>query len=197
MISKIFAGEQLHQYFDKNYLEIENIIQLEEDELFLGLDKDQYIDELVDKYSIPIPIINFNGIELGISTNEVYDGVEGISLLPKSRTQDVVVYKIPYEWDESFRELLNFASTRSENEMSDLEIKDGYICFYINKTSEEEMIIKQKHYITDLKADYKIFINQIEEYDAGLRNSIELFFDVRKEKISSDNEFLDSLKRNL
>jgi hypothetical protein len=40
-----------------------------------------------------------------------------------------VVYKIPYELDESFRELLNFASTRSESEMSDLEIKDGYICF--------------------------------------------------------------------
>ena len=71
----------------------------------------------MDKYSIPVPIINFNGIELGIY------------LLPKSRTQKVVVYKIPYELDESFRELLNFASTRSESEMSDLEIKDGYICF--------------------------------------------------------------------
>jgi len=55
---------------------------------------------------------------------------------------------------------------------------------------------KLEHYITDLKANYKIFINQIEEY-VSLRNRIELIFDASKEKISADDEFLESLKCNL
>ncbi|MGP8024022.1 MAG: hypothetical protein ACLPHE_08370 [Methanobacterium sp.] len=55
---------------------------------------------------------------------------------------------------------------------------------------------KLEHYITDLKANYKIFINQIEEY-VSLRNRIELIFDASKEKISADDEFLESLKSNL
>lgn len=59
MISKIFTGDQLSQHLEKNHLEIENVIQLEEDELFLGLDSDQYIDELMDKYSIPVPMRGF------------------------------------------------------------------------------------------------------------------------------------------
>lgn len=75
--------------------------------------------------------------------------------------------------------------------MSDLEIKDGYICFI-----QIKQVKKLEHYITDLKANYKIFINQIEEY-VSLRNRIELIFDASKEKISADDEFLESLKSNL
>lgn len=44
-----------------------------------------------------------------------------------------------------------------------------------------------------MKADYKNFINQIEEYDAGLGNRMELIFDACKEKISVDDESLESL----
>ena len=41
---------------------------------------------------------------------------------------------------------------------------------------------------------YKIFINQIEEYGAGLGNRMELIFDACKEKISVNNESFESLK---
>lgn len=45
--------------------------------------------------------------------------------------------------------------------MSELEIKDGYIYFCIDKTMEEEMIIKQKRCITDLKDVIKFLLTEL------------------------------------
>jgi hypothetical protein len=192
--AEIFAGEELSLHLRENDLKIEKFILSGKDEKFFKIDKKKFIDLLVNKFSITIPQIDLDNIIPEISQKTVPNGVNQNTFLPINRTQDIIVYNIPYKGD---KELLKYKPIGFQGGMPEIDVKERYISFEVNKTTKEEIESKIEPYISTLKANYGLFTNQIEEYNTNLRNKIDKIYDKYKKKISDDNELLESLKHDL
>jgi hypothetical protein len=177
--------ENLNQYFKDKYRDIEKRISSIKTEKFHELDKKQYINELVEEFSIDIPIVNFS--------SKIDPEMVRIHIEPKTLKnfigyyEDRIKYKIPFDGDSQLLKYMVFG-------MDKTKLEEEYICFEITKENNKENVnILQKQTKKTLESKYELLTNKIKEYNETLQNKIEEIYDKRNKKISNDDDFLNSL----
>ncbi|TMS40431.1 MAG: hypothetical protein FGO69_10960 [Methanobacterium sp.] len=191
----VFSGANLSQYFGRNDNLIKKSFEADKKNKLIEMDRNKYIDELVDMFSIKIPKINFDDYEIEISKKGNWDGGVDIGGRPTGHTIDVLSYKIPVEGDDL--DLLDYKSSKFQLGLPETTTEDNFITFDIEKNQPKEEIEKtQKHSLSNLKANYEFFVAEIEEYNVNLRNKIEKIYDEYEKKISEDKELLEYLKKD-
>jgi hypothetical protein len=175
--------ENLNQYFKDKYRDIEKRISSIKTEKFHELDKKQYINELVEEFSIDIPIVNFSKIDPEMARIHIEPTLKHFM----GSYEDRIKYKIPFDGDSQLLKymVLGMDKTKLEKE---------YIYFEITKENNRENVnIIQKQTKKTLESKYELLTNKIKEYNETLQNKIEEKYDKRNKKISDDDGFLDSL----
>jgi len=175
--------ENLNQYFKDKYRDIEKRISSIKTEKFHELDKKQYINELVEEFSIDIPIVNFSKIDPEMARIHIEPTLKHFM----GSYEDRIKYKIPFDGDSQLLKymVLGMDKTKLEKE---------YIYFEITKENNRENVnIIQKQTKKTLESKYELLTNKIKEYNETLQNKIEEIYDKRNKKISNDDDFLNSL----
>lgn len=191
MVSDVFSGKELSKYFEEINSNIEKLIHQEKDDYILNVNRNSYMDFLVNSFVVEVPQIDFDDLFIKPpSEKEIYDGIYPMSLLPRSRTIEIIVYHIPFTGNES---LLRYRPNKFYSWEPETYIKDGHICFDVHKSYSEQIKEEAKRSINVLKGLYETFSSEIEQYNSNLKNFIDRVFDNRKQKILDNNDLLESL----
>ncbi|MGP8024335.1 MAG: hypothetical protein ACLPHE_09980 [Methanobacterium sp.] len=175
--------ENLNQYFKDKYRDIEKRISSIKTEKFHELDKKQYINELVEEFSIDIPIVNFSKIDPEMARIHIEPTLKHFM----GSYEDRIKYKIPFDGDSQLLKYMVLG-------MDKTKLEKGYIYFEITKENNRENVnIIQKQTKKTLESKYELLTNKIKEYNETLQNKIEEKYNKRNKKISDDDGFLDSL----
>lgn len=189
----VFKRADLSQYFRRNDKLIKDSFEADKKNKLIEMDKNKYIDELVDTCSIKIPKINFDDLEIEISEKAIWDRGIDRGGMPTGHTVDVLLYKIPVK---GTLDVLNYQPSKNQLGLPETTIEDNFITFSVERNQPKEEIEKtQNQFLSNLKSNYEFFVAEIEEYNTNLRDKIEKIYDKYEEKISEDKELVEYLKK--
>lgn len=187
---KIFAEDELSNYLTENNREIKRYIEVEDENYILNVNEVEYINFLVDKFSVDIPIIDFDNKSVNTGEKEVYTGVSPYTLMPEGHSQDVVIYYIPITGNE---DLFRYMPNPQVRKTIEVFMEDHSICFEIEKRTAEWVSTVAEGNIKFLKKQYENFESHLSYYNDNLRNFIEKTFNRRKKEILDTKELLSEL----
>ena len=194
---KIFAEKELYKVIQDKTQSVEVEINSKSENYILNVNEIDFINYLVDKYSIKNINLKFN--EKYITTHEKDIPLEQFPSLgfrgvgrSEAYKKNVIRYHIPYEGSE---ELLHCIPSHHIHLTIDVLIEDNYLCFDVVDFYDDSQRIKNEangniHNI-ERQVNYVIF--DVSAYNSTLFYSIETLVKKRKQHFFKTNNLLDSL----
>lgn len=179
----IFAEGSLRQYLTENNQKIRSQIGKELENYILNVNETEYVNYLLDKFTIDAPIIDFENAYVTDYEKRTSD---------RKFPKQVIVYHLPYTGNA---DLLQYTPSRYISWTIPVFIEDQSLCFEIVSIRKNAREINEEthSYIEDLKRQLEFSTKEIESYNAQLRTKIEMTFKARKQGILNNREILASL----
>jgi len=194
---KLFSGKELYKVIQDKTQNVEIEINSKSENYILNVNEIDFINYLVDKYSIKNINLKFN--EKFISTYEKDVPLEQFPSLGFRRFGSSGVYKknvirfhIPYEGSE---ELLHFISSNRLIWTLDVLIENNCLCFDVVNFYDDSERIKNEASgnIHNIERQSNYVLVDVSAYNSTLFYSIKTLVEKRKQHFFKINNLLDSL----
>jgi len=192
---KLFGGQSFSDFSASQRSEISNIIfNLSESDL-LNLNAEEYVSDLVERFSVQFPEINEAGLTISSFEAEVPANRHPQDFFFRNKNstarRNVIVFHVPYIGDKYY---LTFQSTNLLGLTFTLDVSNQEILFeYVNFYDKQEDIKQEfdrdfrnfKSSFTRLQQDFETYNTQLAEFVTGLITT-------RRQELFKKNEFLQS-----
>lgn len=195
--SKIFGTGRIDEKFKYAFERINQIIENETEDYLLNVNQIEYVEHLVNKFEMDIPIIQFDDVYADNYEDDIpmeyfpnhYDrfGVRSIK-------KEIIQFFIPVSGNVS---LLNYCPISSFFLGGGGNFKvtsEAIITEFINFENDGKKI-KQK-FDNDVKGihnNYNTLLTDIRNFNLSLKSNINSFFTKRKNKLLTKNDLMSSL----
>lgn len=190
-----FAERRLREYLEENDRRIRSFIGRESENYVLNVNETEYIDYLVNEFTVDIPDIDFENVF--ISNNKKQIPAEqfpfGFNVRRgESYPKQVIVYHLPYTGNT---DLLRCSPSQRILWTTKVFLEDQSLCFEIVNFgyNAEEIKREAQSIIRDLKTQWNYLTQEIRSYNTKLRPKIEIAFKARKQGFLDNNQTLASL----
>jgi len=168
----------------------------EEEDYILNVNKDEYIEHLVDEYSVRPLELHKDQLFVSTTTEEIpAEHHPGGYMMDRgtSYPRDVIVYHLPFTGDHGLLKITPSTHILSAPMVS---IEANAICFkIINFNYSADQITKNSEdVIGTIETQNNYLKNDIDQYNSTLEQQISQAFDVRKTKILEKSDLLSQLK---
>lgn len=180
---KIFAEEYLDRYLEEKKRKIQSQIEKESEDYILTVNETEYIDYLVSEFSIDMPTIDFEGVQVTDYERKFSE---------REFPEQVIIYHLPCSGDI---QLFRYTPNTHIRWTVWVFMEDQSLCFEIvtvNKNARE-IKLKAQQTIDNMRTQLGYFTQQIESYNAQLRKLIERTFRKRKQMFLDNYHMLNSL----
>src|SRR5215470_4442241 len=124
----IFMGDQVNDYLSQKRIALQNTIEHIKAEDFLELDETDLINDLVEKFKVDAPVIDFENITVSSYGKEILaeQFPQTFYVRPgKSYLKQVVVYHLPFTGND---ELFRYTPSRFMLWAPEVYIEDQNVC---------------------------------------------------------------------
>ena len=192
----IFMGDQVNDYLAQKRKALQKTIERIKAEDFLELDERDLINDLVERFKVDAPIIDFENITISDYEKEIpaVQFPQTFYVRPgKSYLKQVVVYHLPFRGNV---ELFRFTPSNFMLWSPEVYIEDQNVCFeFVNFGDMEEIKREAQRSIDAIKFFSNALLQDVGSYDAQLRGNVEQMVKARKQKILDSNNMLAALGR--
>lgn len=192
----IFMGDQVNDYLAQKRIALQNTIEHIKAEDFLELDETDLINDLVEKFKVDAPVIDFENITVSSYEKEILaeQFPQTFYVRPgKSYLKQVVVYHLPFTGND---ELFRYTPSRFMLWAPEVYIEDQNVCLeFVNFGDIEEIKREAQRSIDTIKLFSEALLQDVGSYDAQLRGNVEQMVKARKQKILDGNNMLSALGR--
>ncbi len=191
----IFSGKELSTILDNQLRHLKTEIDNNSKDHILNVNEKDYVDYLIQKYTIDNLEIHFDDISV-----EDYEKLIPAEEFPhtfnvylgKSYPRTVFKYFVPFS---GYKELINCSIwPRSTGEV-EVSIIENCICFeVINFYDDKEKIEKEvKRKISSIRSDLEKIRSRVGEFNSSLGKQAEEYYQNRKQYLLKTNNLLSSL----
>jgi hypothetical protein len=195
---RLYGEKFVDELFSVVLNKISQEVSNEADAIFLAQEENRYVQKLVEKYSLDIPIIEFDKAYVKIKERDIPASrfpAEFAVFEGKSYKKEVIVYHLPYSGDI---DILTFKPNPFSTFYGyELEIDRTENCFLFEfiKFYDDPEQIKRKYedsirYIT---RDYGNIFSNCSDFNLKLESEIIRIIEIRKQKLDQRGKFLSSL----
>ena len=192
---KIFAENELQNYFESIISSVRNTIEQETENYILNVSEEDYINHLQSEYEIENIEIHFNNKY--VTTYEkmipaehfprsfnVYNG--------KSYKRTVIEYHIPFSGNSSLLQCLPNTRIRWT---ANVTIKNSEICYDIVNFRNDPQEIEREadSYLRPISQQLSYVQGEVTAFNSKIRTIIQQSFNSRREVILKKNDFLSRL----
>ncbi len=193
----MFMGDQVNDFLAQKRKALQSTIEHIKAEDFLELDEMDLINDLVDKFKVDAPVIDFENISVSSYEKQIpaEHFPQGIYVRQgKSYLKQVVIYHLPFTGND---ELFRFTPSHFMLWSPEVYIEDQNVCFeFVNFGGDIEEIKREAQRSIDaIKFFSNALLQDVGSYDAQLRGNVEQMVKARKQKILDDNSKLAALGR--
>lgn len=168
----IFYGTSFFEHERTKYEQIYNEIRNLTDEYIIGVDENEYIDYLVEKYKFNLLTFHFD-----------QENIE--------ENNDIITYYLPFDGD---RELLEFKPNPCKMWTIKVFLKSNFICFNINYIDDSQRMFNEINQIKKMiNEQYNNLETEVKNYNLSLLERITPFFKSYKERIIQKNNNIASI----
>lgn len=190
-----FSEYDGHSMIENQRSKIISEIHSHSNDYLLNVNKEEYIDYLVSKYSIPpVEIYRDN---LHVSTYEALIPAEmhprSYHVSPgKSYPKDIIKYHLPFKGDP---QLLKVRASTFSLAPPRIFIEDDCICFEIINFNIEPERIKQEanHIVNNILSQNQNLTNDLNKFNFSIKAFSSQAFDARKEALLKKNDLIEAL----
>lgn len=176
-------GGELDRYLKENCQKIRSCIEKESEDYILNVNEIEYINYLVDKFTIDIPSIDFAGVCVTHYEKRFSS---------RDSLKQVIVYHLPCTGNI---DLLRYSPDPRLVWTTSVYMKDQCLCFEIVRLGNDEQEIERDAHDTMkyLETQLSHLTHQIKDYNTRLHETIEKMFRARKQGFLDNNRILASL----
>ena len=194
---KVFHDYKLSDHFDGITNDLQSLIQNKSENYILNVNETEYINFLVDKYTVPSININFE--KMFITDYEKQIPAEDfprdiITHKGKYYPKTAVIYHLPYTGNNVY--LLECSPTR-EYLMWTIEVflDNQCLCFEVVslRDNAEEIKRKAQEIIDNLKIQHEYLMSEVDRFNNNLPMLVKQLFQDRKQRFLDKNQMLASL----
>jgi len=194
---RLFYEGNLSNYFVRRHDEIQRTIQRKSEDYILNVNETEYINYLVDKFTVNSININFEGVFIDEPNKKdipaerfppFHFSVQQGESYPKPAT----IYHLPYSGNE---ELLQYAPSNQLSLGTEVFLHEQCLCFEVISLSgnPEEMKENAEKVISDLKTQLEHLTPELEKFNDRLPSIIKGLFKERQQEIFDKHQFIASL----
>src|SRR5260370_5585898 len=178
----MFMGDQVNDFLAKKRKALQSTIEHIKAEDFLELDEMDLINDLVDKFKVDAPVIDFENISVSNYEKQIpaEHFPQGIYVRQgKSYLKQVVVSHLPFTGND---ELFRFTPSHFMLWSTEVYIEDKNVCFeFVNFGGDIEEIKREaRRSIDAIKFFSNALLQDVGSYDAQLRGNVDFFFSSRR-----------------
>ena len=168
----IFNGIYFSEYERTNYTKIQKEIKSKPDNYILQIDENDYINYLVEKYTINSLTFHFNKESIDENNN-------------------IITYYLPFEGN---KELLEFKSNHRFLWTKRVFITNGCVCFNVEYNNNSEKILNEIENVkSNIEKQYANLEKEIELYNNSLFEKISSYFKAYKQTIIQKHDTINSI----
>jgi len=192
---KIFIGEHVSKYLEQQEQLLIHKINKESDDYILNVNEAEYINYLVNEFSVENLSINFD--DVFVSTKEVDVPAE---MHPRNYhvthghryTRNVITYHLPFHGNE---ELLHHSPSMIMQPTATVNIQDNCICIdVVNFDFTPEQMNQEYEKIRNrIARALSITQTQIDQFNSSIKTEVRKAFLGKKHQILKKNDFVASL----
>lgn len=194
---RLFYEGNLSNYFVSRRDEIQRTIQRKSEDYILNVNETEYINYLIDKFTVDSININFEGVFI----DEPYEKDIPAEHFPpfhfsvrqgESYPKPATIYHLPYSGNE---ELLQYAPSNQLSLGTKVFLHEQCLCFEVISLSgnPEEMKENAEKIISDIKTQLEHLAPELEKFNDRLPNIIKGLFEERQQEILDKHQFIASL----
>ena len=194
---RMFREGDLSDYFARKCDEIQQTIQYKPEDYIRNVNETEYINYLVDEFTVDSININFEGVfiakpyEKDIPAERfppIYFSVRA----GESYLKPATIYHLPYSGNE---ELFRYAPSNQLSWGTEVFLHEQCLCFEVVSLSgnPEEMREEAEKVISDFKTQLEYLAPELEKFNDRLPSIIKGLFKERQQEILDKDQFVASL----
>ena len=194
---RLFYEDNLANYFVLRRDEIQRTIQHKSEDYILNVNETEYMNYLVDKFTVDSININFEAVFI----DKPYEKDIPAEYFPpyrfsvrqgESYPKPATIYHLPYSGNEA---LFPYAPSNQLSLGTEVFLHEQCLCFEVISLSgnPEEMKENAEKVISDLKTQLKYLAPELEKFNDRLPSIIKGLFKERKQKILDKHQFIVNL----